>query len=175
MPSQSIEQRLFTTAGVLLGLGLGGFIDGIVFHQLLQWHHLVSSVDFFAPDTLPGLRANTFADGAFHVATFVMTIAGIALLWRACAQGACGSARQLCGLLLLGWGVFNVVEGVVDHLVLGVHHVNETVPREQWLWWDIAFLIWGAVMISAGWWFWRSGAFAARNAARYSPGPMSSR
>ncbi|MCK1539441.1 DUF2243 domain-containing protein, partial [Bradyrhizobium sp. 176] len=30
------------SAGVLLGLGLGGFFDGIVFHQLLQWHHMLS-------------------------------------------------------------------------------------------------------------------------------------
>ena len=30
-------------AGFLLGLGLGGFFDGIVLHQLLQWHHMASS------------------------------------------------------------------------------------------------------------------------------------
>ena len=28
------------TGGVLLGLG--GFFDGVVFHQLLQWHHMLS-------------------------------------------------------------------------------------------------------------------------------------
>jgi uncharacterized membrane protein len=28
--------------GLLLGLGLGGFIDGIVMHQILQWHHLLT-------------------------------------------------------------------------------------------------------------------------------------
>ena len=31
------------SAGVALGMGLGGFIDGIVLHQLLQWHNLFSS------------------------------------------------------------------------------------------------------------------------------------
>ncbi len=25
-------------AGILLGIGMGGFFDGILFHQLLQWH-----------------------------------------------------------------------------------------------------------------------------------------
>ncbi len=25
----------------ILGLGLGGFFDGIVLHQILQWHHLI--------------------------------------------------------------------------------------------------------------------------------------
>ena len=30
-------------AGILLGVGIGGFFDGVVFHQVLQWHHLVTS------------------------------------------------------------------------------------------------------------------------------------
>ena len=34
--------RSLLMAGVLFGLGLGGFFDGIVFHQILQWHHMVS-------------------------------------------------------------------------------------------------------------------------------------
>jgi len=25
-------------AGIILGIGVGGFIDGIFFHQILQWH-----------------------------------------------------------------------------------------------------------------------------------------
>lgn len=142
----------FRAAGLLLGLGLGGFFDGIVLHQLLQWHHLVSSVDFFSPETLPGLRANTLADGLFHLVTYAFTVAGVALLWLVLRSGERGTPRQFAGLLLLGWGAFNVVEGVVDHLILGIHHVNETVPREQWLWWDLGFLAWGAAMLGAGWW-----------------------
>jgi uncharacterized membrane protein len=59
--------------------------------------------------------------------------------------------------MLLGFGAFNVVEGIIDHQILGVHHVNETVPREEWLYWDIGFLVWGAVMLIAGWWLMRSG------------------
>jgi uncharacterized membrane protein len=26
----------------IMGLGLGGFIDGIVLHQILQWHHMLT-------------------------------------------------------------------------------------------------------------------------------------
>jgi uncharacterized membrane protein len=33
--------------------------------------------------------------------------------------------------MLLGFGIFNFVEGVVNHHWLGIHHVNETVPKEQ--------------------------------------------
>ena len=53
------------SAGILLGLGLGGFFAGIVFHQILQWHHMATSAGFPA-DTLEGLRWNTVLDGLFH-------------------------------------------------------------------------------------------------------------
>ena len=26
----------------LMGVGLGGFIDGILLHQILQWHHMLT-------------------------------------------------------------------------------------------------------------------------------------
>jgi uncharacterized membrane protein len=40
----------------------------------------------------------------------------------------------------MGCDTFSQVEGVVDHQILGVHHVYETLPREQWIWWDLGFL-----------------------------------
>ena len=56
--------------GFLFGLGLGGFIDGIVFHQVLQWHHMLTGDSGGEPsDTVAGLEANTLADGLFHLAT----------------------------------------------------------------------------------------------------------
>jgi uncharacterized membrane protein len=68
----------------------------------------------------------------------------------------------------LGWGIFNFVEGLVDHEVLGVHHVNELVAPSQRVYWDIAFLIWGLVMIVVGWCLLKSGkqetAYADRRA-----------
>lgn len=59
--------------------------------------------------------------------------------------------------MLIGFGIFNVVEGAVDHNLLGIHHVNETVPRTQCIYWDIGFLIWGAAMIAGGLALYRSG------------------
>jgi uncharacterized membrane protein len=64
---------------------------------------------------------------------------------------------MLAGSMLMGFGLFNVVEGIIDHHVLQIHHVNETVPMEQWLVWDLAFLAWGAAMLAGGWWLLRSG------------------
>jgi len=66
--------------------------------------------------------------------------------------------------MLIGFGAFNVVEGLVNHQLLGLHHVNETVPREQWIFWDVAFLVWGAAMLIGGWALYRAG--LAPNPAR---------
>lgn len=57
------------SAGILFGLGLGGFFDGIVLHQILQWHHMMSDTAGYPVTTLRGLEVNTVADGFFHVVT----------------------------------------------------------------------------------------------------------
>jgi len=93
--SRSAEQTQLRNAGILLGLGLGGFFDGIVLYQLLQWHHMVSNVEIFSPQTVLGLRTNTLADGLFHVVTYIFTVVGVVLLWRALHAGERGTARQL--------------------------------------------------------------------------------
>jgi uncharacterized membrane protein len=33
--------------------------------------------------------------------------------------------------MLIGFGLFNLVEGIIDHHLLGIHHVNETAPQDQ--------------------------------------------
>jgi len=139
-----------TAAGVFLGLGLGGFFDGIVLHQILQWHHMLTSGGYPA-DSLRNLQINTLWDGVFHAATWIFVVIGLTLLWRhARRTHRLWSGKLLLGSVLLGFGVFNVVEGLVDHQWLGIHHVNETVPRAQWIYWDVGFPVWGAAMIVIG-------------------------
>jgi uncharacterized membrane protein len=140
----------FPTGGaLLLGAGLGGFFDGIVLHQVLQWHHMASSAGV-PVDTVQGLRLNTLLDGLFHVATWIMTVAGIALVWNGARRGARLSWSRLIGGTLMGFGLFNVVEGVVNHEILGLHHVNETAPPVQWPAWDLAFLALGLILFAVG-------------------------
>jgi len=146
-----------TSAGIFLGLGLGGFFDGIVLHQILQWHHMLTSAGFPADDAR-NLKINTLFDGLFHASTYVFVGIGVALLWRAAhRQHLWWSTKLLIGSMLVGFGAFNVVEGIVNHHLLGLHHVNETVPRDEWIYWDLGFLIWGAVMLGAGWTLLRRG------------------
>jgi uncharacterized membrane protein len=144
-------------AGVLLGMGLGGFFDGIVLHQILQWHHLLTSAGY-PPDSVQNLEINTLADGLFHVSTYIFVALGLALLWRAARRTHVRwSGKLLAGTLLIGFGTFNVVEGIINHHLLGIHHVNETVPPSQWIYWDIGFLLWGAAMLVGGWALLRAG------------------
>src|SRR5690606_10253654 len=140
------HRRFPLWAGILLGLGLGGFFDGIVLHQILQWHHMATSAGYPA-DSLENLEFNTVLDGLFHAATYLFTASGLVILWRfARKPHGRWSGRLLLATMLMGFGLFNLVEGTVNHHLLGLHHVNETVPASQWIYWDIGFLVWGAAM-----------------------------
>jgi uncharacterized membrane protein len=135
--------------GVLLGIGLGGFVDGIVLHQILQWHHMLTDRGF-PPTTVENLEDNTLADGLFHGLTWVAVAAGIWLLWRHDHAGWrwAESGLALLGWMLVGWGVFNLVEGVIDHHILTIHHVRDDVENK--LAWDLGFLGFGVALVVVG-------------------------
>ena len=133
-------------AGIALGVGLGGFVDGITLHQLLQWHNMLSSR--LPPDNLVDMKINMMWDGLFHVLTWLMTVVGLALLWRAGGRSDVPwRGRTLLGGLALGWGLFNFVEGLVDHEILGIHHVH---PGAHELAWDLGFLASGLFLVGLG-------------------------
>jgi uncharacterized membrane protein len=143
--------------GTLLGIGLGGFVDGILLHQVLQWHHMLTSTDtdnlgvaYYPVDTVQGLKVNTVWDGLFHTVTWLAVLTGLALLYSRVthSRGRVWASRALWGWVLVGWGLFNLVEGVVDHHVLGIHHVRS---GEYQTWWDIGFLVLGALLVAGGW------------------------
>jgi uncharacterized membrane protein len=136
--------------GFLMGMGLGGFIDGIVLHQILQWHHLLTGDRGGEPaDTVAGLEANTLADGFFHLATWILVAVAAAMTVRLWQRGELAPPwRMHIGMLLAGWGVFNLVEGLIDHQILGIHHVRDDLGAP--LGWDLGFLAFGAVLVVGG-------------------------
>jgi uncharacterized membrane protein len=147
----SIERRPtyrpLIVAAFLIGIGTGGFFDGIVFHQLLQWHHLFSEVR--STVTVAGLEINTLGDGLFHLFDWLATLIGIAYLWRVCRYRLSPlSTPVFLGSVAIGAGVFNVVEGIVNHHILGIHHVK---PGPHQLAWDLGFIAVGAIAIVLGW------------------------
>lgn len=147
------NRRPLIAAGTLLGIGMGGFADGILFHQILQLHNMLSAkyprtgVD--AATAVVNIEINMFWDGLFHALTWSMTAIGLALLWRAVRRRDVPlSTRTLVGSMSMGWGVFNLVEGLIDHGLLGIHHVVEAGNH---LLGDVLFLASGVVLILVGW------------------------
>lgn len=154
------------SAGTLLGVGMGGFVDGIVLHQLLQVHNMLSAK--YPPRTLVNSEINMFWDGLFHSCCWTMTAIGLALLWRAGRRADVPwSTRTFVGSLVLGWGIFNLVEGVIDHHILNVHHVVERLGQSAY---DYAFLtVGGVAAILVGWAVIRSGRRDVTARARAHP------
>ena len=141
------------TAGLLLGIGMGGFVDGIVFHQIVQLHNMLSAKR--PPTTVENLEINMVWDGMFHALTWTSTAVGIYLLFRAGRQrGVLWSGKVLLGSIILGWGLFNLVEGLIDHHILHVHHVVERLGVSVWDWVflgsAVAFIAVGLAMIRSG-------------------------
>jgi len=68
------------TAGVVLGIGVGGFIDGITLHQIMQWHNMGSAI--LPPHTMQTMAQNMVWDGLFHAATLLIVLVGVFMLWR---------------------------------------------------------------------------------------------
>ncbi|MBG0831846.1 DUF2243 domain-containing protein [Planomonospora sp. ID67723] len=166
-PAQRRHPPGIALPGIVLGIGLGGFVDGILLHQILQWHHMLTSTGTdniglapYPATTVHGLQINTLWDGLFHTFTWLAVLTGLALLYSRVthARGRVWASRVLWGWVLVGWGLFNLVEGVIDHHLLGIHHVR-TGPGQ--LAWDLGFLALGALLVAGGYLLQRSAAPAA--------------
>lgn len=146
---QMKKMKPLSLAGILLGVGMGGFIDGILFHQIMQIHNMLSNRLF--PDTVVNAEINMFWDGLFHAFTWIVTAWGIALLWKV-AKGNESPliTKFLVGSIAFGWGLFNIIEGVIDHHILQVHHVVQRAVGTERLLWDLAFLTSGVILSGAG-------------------------
>jgi uncharacterized membrane protein len=143
---RSSDTALPVAAGLVLGFGLGMFIDGIVLHQLLQWHHLVA--EYEPANSVSGLEENTLWDGVFHASAWFVTLVGAILLWRSRQVPARLPGRAFAGLLLIGWGAFHVVDQFVFHLALGAHHIRQVENYEVYDW---SFFALGLAFAGIGW------------------------
>ena len=158
MNTESVTKPL-TRAGVVLGVGLGGFVDGILFHQILQIHSMLTAR--LPKDSVPNVEINMFWDGIFHLFTWIMTVLGIVLLFRArSVPNINWSARAFTGAIFVGWGLFNLIEGILNHHVFHLHHVVQTRGESIF---DLLFLLSGLIFIIGGW--------LAIRSAKQAPGP----
>lgn len=134
-------------AGLALGFALGGFFDGILLHQILQWHHLLSGIEAARGD----IRLLILADSLFHLAMYVIAALGLWLLWRTRAEYArAGSDRRLFANLAIGFGAWHVFDGLLSHWLLGLHRIR--MDTEMPLFWDLLwFFLFGVLPLTAGW------------------------
>jgi uncharacterized membrane protein len=140
--------RPLLSAGVLLGISLAAFFDGIVLHQLLQWHHMICDERSCHALSVADLEAKNRADGWFHLAAYGVLLLGITGIYRAGrTPGLVWSGAGFGGALLMGAGSFNIVEGIIDHHILGIHHVRFGANRDVY---DFAFLAVSAVIFVMG-------------------------
>ncbi|MEQ3626222.1 MAG: DUF2243 domain-containing protein [Celeribacter sp.] len=130
---------------LLLGIALGGFFDGILLHQILQWHHLLSLVP-----AVTDLRMQVLWDGYFHLLMYVFAMVGLWGLWRAWRRQEKIAGRSLVGALTAGFGIWHMLDGVLSHWLLGIHRIK--IDSEMPLLWDIGwFLLFGLLPALVGW------------------------
>jgi uncharacterized membrane protein len=142
------KPRSVLAPAILLGIGLGGLLDGIVLHQILQWHHVLSSDGCCPTSTVAGLKDNTLADGVFQLTMWIVAVAGTAGLVSAWREGGVApSGRAVAGGLLVGWGIFGLIDSA-SHYILGLHHVRDDLGGPAG--WDIGFLFFALAVICAG-------------------------
>lgn len=136
----STKRKLIYIGSFILGFGFMGALDGIIFHQLLQWHSVIMNTD------RPG---QIVSDGLFHFAVTVTLVVGAIILWVGGnpVEHKRG-LRVLIGGFLLGAGIFNLVEGIIDHHLLQIHHVKPGDPHE--LAYDLGFLAIGLLLAIIG-------------------------
>jgi uncharacterized membrane protein len=135
------ENKNLYLSGFILGLGILGAVDGIVFHQLLQWHHLVDH---------PNHPFEIFSDGIFNTLVAVLLVSGgIKIFLDFRKNQLSNNSRVFFGALLTGGGAFNLLEGLINHHLLKIHHVKPGDPYE--LLYDLAFLLVGAILVMMGW------------------------
>jgi len=131
--------------GATLGFALGGFFDGILLHQILQWHHLLSLVP-----GIDDLRLQVLWDGYFHLLMYVIALAGLAGLWRAQRRSPFAWGLPLAGALLVGFGLWHVIDAVLSHWLLGIHRIR--IDSGNPLAWDLGWLVvFGLAPLVAGW------------------------
>jgi uncharacterized membrane protein len=118
-------------------------------HQVLQWHHVLSDEGDFPTTTVEGLEGNTLADGIFHLGTWAAVAAAMVVTMDAWQRGRLAPPWSThLGMVLVGFGSFNLVEGLIDHQLLGLHHVRDDLGGP--LSWDLGYLLSGVLLLAVG-------------------------
>ena len=130
-------RRRNVLSGVLVGIGVAAFVDEVVFHQLLQWHHFYDK-----STTAVGL----LSDGLFHAFGWFAVVAGL-FLFADLRRRAILLPARWAGAVLLGTGGFQLYDGTVHHKLMELHQIRYAVPLLPY---DLLWNLSAAMMILAG-------------------------
>ncbi|GIO26367.1 DUF2243 domain-containing protein [Ornithinibacillus bavariensis] len=122
----------------LLGIGTIGMMDGIVFHQILQWHSIYMHTNRFN---------QIVSDGLFHLIVTIVIFIGAVILWKSDPSDSKNNNFTFLSGLFLGAGIFNFIEGILNHHILQIHHVK---PGPNQFLYDILFDVTGIIIIIIG-------------------------
>lgn len=141
------HRRSLLLWGGVFGFGLGALVDVLVFHLIFQTHHLLSG--FYNPLSYDGLRTNVMFDGLFSLGMLAVAGVGAAMLWRIANRSREPLPSLVAlGASLVGAGVFNVFDGVVDHYLLGLHDVVHGTEAYNPHWVVVSLLMLGAGLLA---------------------------
>jgi uncharacterized membrane protein len=108
------DTRRSVASGVLIGVGVAAFLDETLFHQLLHWHH------FYDKSTS---TAGLVSDGYFHAFGWLAVVGGL-FLFADLQRRRASDRRRVLGGGFLGWGAFQLYDGLFQHKVLGLHQIR---------------------------------------------------
>jgi uncharacterized membrane protein len=114
---KNIPRSVFWT-GFLLGVGIMAFLDETLLHQVLQWHTFYWNTD---------QHGRILSDGLFHAFSTLLLLWGAVRLWRGQGNWTQPLRSAIVAALLIGAGSFNLYDGLVQHVLLRFHIVNELV------------------------------------------------
>lgn len=128
-------------AGILLGLGTVAFIDEVVFHQLLHWHH------FYDRSTSD---VGLVSDGFFHAFSWFATVASLFMVASLRHERVFWVSAFAAGWLT-GAGFFQLYDGLVQHKLMRLHQIRYGVDPVPY---DVTWNVVAAVLLLAGiaWW-----------------------
>ena len=125
-------------AGIFFGLGAIAFIDETVFHQLLHWHH------FYDKSTL---AVGLISDGLFHAFSWFATVASLFIVAHLRKLRAWDKRRWI-GAAVLGAGVFQLYDGIIQHKIFRLHQIRYDV---EIFYYDLVWNVLAIFMILIGW------------------------
>lgn len=124
-------------SGVLIGVGVAAFIDETVFHQILHWHH-------FYDRSTPTVAL--VSDGYFHAVGWAAVVVGL-FLFADLQRRHATVPRLVWAGGLIGWGGFQVYDGLFQHKVLRLHQIRYHVHLLPY---DLVWNIAGAIGLVIG-------------------------